>query len=351
LKFADILSLLLKENERLDERLATGTAKMIKNNLENRSTEVRKKRRTSWYSWPWIWGETSYFVVSAKIVDSETHSGYRKRIYQDACDYGAMYDIRGPNPSIWYPDNSNDLHVSLMFDDKTSAHKFLNCLIKYNMGAFSLMKGKLVVCKEVEELHSWQEGAHVHCDDYKFEDSDSPSNTFHDIQSASMVLNSGDPLHAMRSLEKIHELAPAETLLKCHIAPQAFYKDYIKDKDNIIFGSFLFHLYFDGDGKRRPPEANLDWGIPPRFKIEFDQLDGEELYLGTIYYKIYVRMTFQDPNIAQAMAGHWREGTQSIGDLQFRSFFYTKNVEICMKYISLKKYETELRWGELDLET
>jgi vacuolar-type H+-ATPase subunit E/Vma4 len=38
LKFADILSLLLKENERLDERLATGTAKMIKNNLENRST-------------------------------------------------------------------------------------------------------------------------------------------------------------------------------------------------------------------------------------------------------------------------------------------------------------------------
>jgi uncharacterized protein (DUF1330 family) len=189
--------------------------KLLKYNFEDGTTESRKKQRTSWFSWPWIWGESPceekpYFVVSAKIVDSKTHSGYRKRIDQDACDYGAMYDIRGPTPSIWYPDNSNDLHISLMFDNKTSAHKFLNCLINYNIGAFSLMKGKLVVRKKVEGLYSRQEGVHVHCDDNKFEDSDSPSNTFHDIQSATMVPNSGDPLQAMRSLEKIHELAPAK---------------------------------------------------------------------------------------------------------------------------------------------
>jgi hypothetical protein len=59
---------------------------------------------------------------------------------------------------------------------------FLPLLILYNAGAFSQMKGKIVVCKEVKELYSRQEGVHVHCDDYNIEDSESPSNASHDIQ-------------------------------------------------------------------------------------------------------------------------------------------------------------------------
>jgi hypothetical protein len=46
------------------------------------------------------------------------------------------------------------------------------------------------------------------------------------------------------------------------------------------------------------------------------------------------------------MEGHWHEGTEAVGDLQFRSYFYSTNVENCKKYVALKKRETEIRWGD-----
>ena len=52
------------------------------------------------------------------------------------------------------------------------------------------------------------------------------------------------------------------------------------------------------------------------------------------------------PMYVYGIDGHWREGTQAVGELQFRSFFYATNVENCQKYISLKKKEVELRWSE-----
>jgi uncharacterized protein (DUF1330 family) len=325
------------------------------------------KRRRSFFDW--LWGRSDdadrdapdeqivgrqrvqniYFIISARIVDSKSHSGYRKRIYQDACRHGAMYDIRGPNPSIWYPEGSSDLQISLMFASKERAHIFLNCLIEYNVGTATLLRGKLDVSKEVVQLDCNQEGVFVHRDDYKFEDSDSPSNTFVDInKSPTEIPITFDPLQEMRSLENINQTDPGDTLYKCYIAPQAFYPDFVKDKDNIILGSHLFHTYFNGDGNRRPTGANLDWGRPPRFKIEFDAVDSNIMYAGTRYHKIYVFLTFLQPDMARALERRLREGTQAIGDLQFRSFFYTTNVENCVNYIALKKRETEMRWGEME---
>ena len=39
-----------------------------------------------------------------------------------------------------------------------------------------------------------------------------------------------------------------DLVYKCHIDPQAFFEEFNGDKDNLIFGSHLFHTYFDGDG-------------------------------------------------------------------------------------------------------
>jgi hypothetical protein len=71
-------------------------------------------------------------------------------------------------------------------------------------------------------------------------------------------------------LEKLTLIPRKETIYGCHIAPKAYYKGACeKDPDNILFASHRFHVYFDGDGKRRPRGATLDWGKPPELWIDF----------------------------------------------------------------------------------
>ena len=70
----------------------------------------------------------SYFVVNARIKNGMEHSGYRKSIYEDAQQHCACYDVvRDPSCSIWYPDDSNDLHIKLLFLSKKEAHDFIGC--------------------------------------------------------------------------------------------------------------------------------------------------------------------------------------------------------------------------------
>lgn len=291
-----------------------------------------------------------YYLINAHITDGKLHSGYRKRIYQDAELHGALYDIRQPGRSIWYPDGSTDLNISLMFSDKDKAHRFLGCLVNYNLSN-SLMKGRVQVDKRVVPIESAAEGSYVHSDEYVFEESDSPANTCDDIKSASEMPNTGDPVRQLRSLENLSKLPIGDTVFRCHIAPDAFYKQYTKDPDNIIYGSHLFHAFFDGDGKRRREDRPLDWGTPPRFKIEYESTGPDHMFQGVRYYMMYVKLTFQDPAMARSLEGLLREGT-TIGregedrDLCFHSYFYTTNAENCKRYLDIKQKETETRWAE-----
>ena len=116
-----------------------------------------------------------------------------------------------------------------------------------------------------------------------------------------------------------------------------------------MYGSHLFHIYFNGDGKRKPAGADLDWGTPPRFKLKFEKLGGECFYGSIQYIQIYVLITFLDPAMARAMEGRWREGTEAVGELQFRSFFYTSNDVDCINFLKIKCDETETRWQDIEM--
>ena len=96
----------------------------------------------------------------------------------------------------------------------------------------------------------------------------------------------------------------------------------------------------------RSPGCSI-WGRPPRFKIEYESTGPSLMCQGMTYFMIRVLLTFNDPAMARAMEGRWREGTTAHGDLRFRSYFYTRNVEDCKKYLALKQGETEDRWAAL----
>jgi len=289
----------------------------------------------------------SYFVVNAEIKNSMDHSGYRKRIYEDAQIYRACYNCRSHDHSIWYPDGSKDLHITLLFSTKEQAHDFLGCLINYNK-SHTLLKERIEVHKHLEKIDSAVEAEYVFKDEYVFDESDSPANTRDDISSVTEVAVTSNPIYQLRSLEDLSKLAKFETAYRCHIAPKAFFKEHKSDPDNILYGSHLFHNYFDGDGKRRPAYAHPSWGVPPRLKIQYDETGPDHMFQGVRYHLIQVVVTFDDPEVARAMDGRWREGSSVIDDLSFRTHFYTTNVANAIRYLSLKQKETEDRWAEPD---
>lgn len=275
------------------------------------------------------------------------HSGFRKRIYEDAQIYRACYDYTAPERSIWYPEGSKHLHIKLLFATEELAHDFLACLINYNKG-HTLLKERIQVQKQLTRIESEVKATFVYKDEYVFEDSDSPANTRDDVSSVTEVWTTDDPVCQLRSLEDLSKLAKGEAIAKCHIAPKAYFKDYRNDPDNILYETHLFHGYFDGDGKRRPATAHFHWGTPPRLKVQYDETGPSHMFQGVRYHLIYVLVIFEDPEIARAMDGRWREGYSVIDPLTFRTHFYTTNVAKAINYLGIKQKETEDRWAEPD---
>lgn len=273
------------------------------------------------------------------------HSGYRKRIYEDAQQYCACYDVRDPSCSIWYPDDSKDLHIKLLFPSEEKAHNFIGCLVNYNEG-HTLLKGFIEVQKNIGEFSSEIKAPYIFKDEYVFEASESPENTREGILSTSEVSIASNPVYQMRSVEDLSKFIRHEKAEKCHIAPLAFFPQYDNDPDNFIYESHLFHKFFDGDGKRRPDHAHITWGDSPKLMLQYDATGSYHIFQGVRYHMIFVLIIFEEAEVARGMAGRWREGTTVVDDLTFRSFFYTTNVDRAIQYLAIKQNETEVRWSE-----
>jgi hypothetical protein len=292
---------------------------------------------------------SSYYLVTAVIRDSVNCSGYRRLIYEDAQRFRAYYHPSLRHETIWYPPESNDLSISVVFDARSDARDFLGQLATYSVSnrfRFGLQIADEVVpiaCSDV--LHS------ILVSHYIAAESSSPLNTA--ILSDSVVSYHNDPLKDMRSLEALNKvLYPKEHIYGCHIAQASRNRIYERDDDNIIYGSSIFHAYFDGDSKRPPLHSSIDWGTPPELAIEFvSASDTPYVYNGNPFYSIKVNIIFRSVDIAMAMEHRWREGTSKTEDeLVYSSFFYANNVANVKKYLSIKMNEAKYRWRHCNCE-
>ena len=66
---------------------------------------------------------------------------------------------------------------------------------------------------------------------------------------------------------------------------------------------------------------------------------------GVRYHQVIVNIMFRDVEEANSMRGLWKEGTEDIGDIGFRTSFFTTNVVKAKKYLEIKRRETRIRWG------
>ena len=293
------------------------------------------------------------YLVSGRIIKSKLCSGYRRLMFDDGQRSHACYDFRNPGHSIWYPDESNDLHISLLFEEKEDALHFIGQLANYQVFkrfrfGLTFEREPLLISMSAQQMTQLQ---HILITDYIQVDSDSPANSYSDsILSEETSFDGFDPDKRFRSLEDFSQLAYRESIFRCHIAPKAHYPDYIDNTDNILFGSNLFHTYFDGDGKIPPPEANIDWGTPPNLLVEFVEARNELQIAGKTYVKIFVKVIFRDPLCAKAMDTKWREGYTVESELITCTHFYAQNVDTVKACLRRRAFETRRRWAHCDGE-
>ena len=274
-------------------------------------------------------------------------------MFDDGQRSRACYDFRNPGHSIWYPDESNDLLISLLFKKEGDALNFIGQLANYQASkrfrfGLRFVREPVSISMSAQQMTQLQ---HILITDYKQDDSNSPANSHYDSnQSEETSFDGFNPDKRLRSLEDLSRLAHLETIFRCHIAPKAHYPDYKYNTDNILFGSHLFHAYFDGDGKNPPPEANIDWGTAPSLLVEFVEAGNELQSAGKTYVKIFVKVIFRDPLCAKAMDTKWREGYTVESELVTCTHFYAQNVDTVKACLRRKAFETRRRWAHCDGE-
>jgi hypothetical protein len=181
--------------------------------------------------------------------------------------------------------------------------------------------------------------------------SSSPANSQdNSIHLSEVKSNSDDPEKGLRTVEDLSQLKFKEPLYKCHIAPQAYYEEYINDPNNILFGSNLFHGYFDGDGKRPIAGTHPEWGRPQELSLKFIEMGPTQSFDRQRYTKIIVHVIFREIEAARAMDGRWRDGSENVDELTVRTYFYTQDVKATVKYLDIKYFETERRWRHCNCE-
>ena len=291
------------------------------------------------------------YAVSGQIVESKKYSGNRKLIYEEAQHYKACYDPRmNQANSIWYEEESDDLHISLVFETKDNALGFIGQLS--NFVANGRFRSDSVFQEEpIPLLNNDFVLKHVYFIHYKKSDSSSPNNSRTDnVSDTVLTTNDTDPAKSLGSLEDLTQLMKKEMIAKCHIACKAHYSEYKNDPNNIIYGSHAFHDYFDGDGKKPPPGANPGWGVMPELRLTFIDAEDPKYISGILCSRINVDVTFRDPAVAKAMEGRWRSGSYFRDELTTRTFFYSRDRVAVAKYLRIKDFETTRRWRHADGE-
>lgn len=272
-------------------------------------------------------------------------------MFQEAQTFRAYYDIRNPQQTIWYPEGIDDLHVSLMFASESDAHDFIAQMANYKVS--QKFRGGINIQEELTAINVQNRSAcqPVFITHYDSTTSSSPANSLDSsIHFSEVTSNNDEPEKGLRSVEDLRQLKPKETLNKCHIASRAHYPRFKNDPNNLLFGSHLFHGYFDGDGKRPPLEADPYWGVPPELALKFIEVGSIQAFDRQQWSMIIVHAIFRDSEVARAMDGRWRDGSEIVDELVVRTYFYSQDPEATVRYLKVKYYETEKRWRHCNCE-
>jgi hypothetical protein len=245
--------------------------------------------------------------------------------------------------SIFYEGNSKDLTIHLLFENKENARDFQNALSNFRFQHPSFHQ-KILFDQKLQQVSTELIPEPVFYDNYQGNDnSDSPPflslNDILSSHSESVLSNNGDPETQRQSLEDLSKF-PKLKCYRCHII-SATNKDHHKDPDNAIYGSWMFHQYFDA--------LNTETRIP-ELAVKFDSVaEEEEVPVADKYekrWKINVLVEFRDQEVAETVSLYFKSGTQRVPNnpLIYQSFLYARNPENMKYFLDFKYDETTKLW-------
>lgn len=287
---------------------------------------------------------SQYFEIRASLSNSRATAGYRATIFKCAQDSLAYFPATDSNKAIWYEGESMDLSVRLWFKSERDAMEFQNKLLNFQL-VHPTFFSALSVDENVYEIRADVSLQRVMYKHYKSSDNDeSPVMSLNDLKLNSdktTVLDfASDPSRALQSLENPNALI-ALKLYRCHLIPKTV-KKYKDDPDNVIYGTWVFHQYFDGLNTEGEHEY-------PQLAVQFERAEERaEVDVGNGHFewrqKIWVIIHFEDEDICTFMQSFLKPGSEKLDNLKWRSFLYVCNEET-FKFFLQKKFDaTKALW-------
>ena len=191
----------------------------------------------------------NYYLVKAKFVNAMNVVGARAAVYKAATNHDAYYSLNRSN-SIWYNDQSTDLQISLLFEEKGRAKSFQSYLTMWHLNNPLVVHDGAVIVEKMEVITvEKDELSSVLWSDYVPTDSESPPQSLDDFKASHASLDSSltaisasDPIAQFQGIE-CKNLFTFQKPYKCHVKDSALFKH---DPNNILSVSQTVHNYFDG---------------------------------------------------------------------------------------------------------
>ena len=290
-----------------------------------------------------------YFEVRAAYHGAKVRKGIRASMYRYAEEHGACY-LPNNEKSIWYDDGSNDLQIALVFEKKEFARAFQTFLTQSYLNNPMVRQGDIAVREELNVIYVATH-KQVFLTHYDAAEYDSPLASLEEFMgvppshSSLSVASATNPLVQFQSIET---LISGTRPYRCHIKPQSKFGGLAKNDNNVIFGSWLFHQYFDGlqtediTGTHNIPQIALR---PNPNEQPIDEMVGESSQKLT---KVSVLVECRCNNIASVVGNMLKMGSELISEDTWKTFVHVQDSKTFCNFLDWKYKDTHRRWEEID---
>ncbi len=293
----------------------------------------------------------NYYLVKAKFVNAMNVVGARAAVYKAATNHDAYYSLNRSN-SIWYNDQSTDLQISLLFEEKGRAKSFQRYLTMWHLNNPIVVQNGAVIVEKMEVITGEKdELSSVLWSDYDPNDSESPFQSLDDFKASHASLDSSltaisasDPIAQFQGIES-KVLFTFQKSYKCHVKDSALFKDVKGDPNNIISVSQTVHNYFDGMQIVDPITGQLKL---PLLAIKPLEHVGDE-YLGEPprkLQKLEIEAEFRTDDVAKTVL--FKEGSEKLSGSLWKSFIHVNDAKKCQDCLNWKYKRTKKAWKRAD---
>lgn len=284
--------------------------------------------------------------------------GIRAAVYRNAEEHLACYSLNHSR-SIWYNEGSEDLQITLLFDNKDSARRFRTFLDHWYLNnPMAIKSGDVLVGNEIATVHipSSQNLRDVRLTDYVTEMSDSPVQSFLEFMTlpssvsstVSVVSDMDDPLYKYQCLERPQEFVETGTKpYRCHLKPKARFAKLANEFNNQLAGTWLFHQWLDGlhtcvDDDNDIPILAIR---PVTDSIRDTFLPGPP---PTTRSRVDIIIEFRESSKAKYFEGRLKEGSKRIEDKKLQTFVLVSDPAIFCDCLQWKYEDTIKKWNVED---